>query len=1115
MVLGDDSSGLTGIVNQIESQDFASAASGLSGLLQSSLSEAIPSQSGSPFGGVIASFENLSASTSVPEDLLSGIEQPLSELQQILNRIPQIIELLSNAANDIDAARNSDLSQVVQLATEGLNTVLTSISGPDLAGFDSWRKYLEELATTIRPIIESGGSSDEIRDQLLLMAVGRVTDAIFALAPSINSLNQEASGLLGGLLPDVPGLNLDSLRDDVLAKLSDLKIAAETGSGDIASLTLDYQTSVIMLTDQMHSAFDSLQSSLAHPLLTPDGVKNIASRDLDSVLAMKIDDYSNVSQRLEEFFTEVEQTVDAVDLSVINETINGFFDQIQGAIGAIDSESIEQEITNANNSANEVLTQTQQMLTAITSRLQGWLGELSGSLDSVVTELGETDEDGKFHFFFESELDELYAKIDGIIQGDPLNPESFSIQGALEDFSSTFVSLVSDIEQQLVQLADQLESGKEELAENLNGVKTEIEAVDPQAVMEQATAGLEQAFQSIGNLEFDPVVDPIISELEEARDALAQIDLSSLNDLIKAALKAALDAIQTSDFDREITGALLTELDELLEYPREVLNGIADKINQLLDKVVAISPESLFEPLQEQLDRIVDSLDVDVDKMLKPSLESAISELTTTLDDLNPAQFLQPLQDMYQTLLDSVDQLQPEILLQPLQAQIDQLAEQVSSVDIEGLLTPVNSVFGNIDEFLDTINPQVLLQPVSEPFDSVFSTLESFQPSRLLAPLTDIMGQISSFTENIPDSVITQIQGLYDEALERADTLDPTAVFNTIREPYQEFQERFNSLQPTAILQTIQQEFNTTRSAIALADNRDGTTFAATIDISMPTVMFATAISRYEQNHTRFNTVLESLDPSSLQDKYEQARQRMDELLPRAIRDDITPATLEALLRLTDPTRWIERLNEIYQRILDKLNLLSPSVIITPLTETYQTLRDAISSFDIRPVVEMIENIIQRISDIIASISLEEIFAPILSLVDRLKNVVTGLDPSILIDGLSDRFENLVGLLDDVGIDLILDALQDAWDTVRDKIAEIFNLENLLAPLIEIFDAITALLGGLDAGELTGVLDEKLTKLRDEMEQALNRTGVSFKEMLAAIPLETAPGGASASGSIG
>lgn len=1115
LIVGDETSGLAGLANLIQSQDLAGAASGLSGVFQSAITQAIPSAEGSPFGGTLSVLQDLSTATELPTDLLTGINQPLQDLQQIVERIPQIITTLSATGEAINDARNGDLTPVVQQATTALNDVVRSLTGPDLAGFSAWRDYLFELADTIRPITESGASAETIRDQLLLLAFGRVRDAIFALAPSMNDLSSDADAFFANLLPDVNALNLETLQNAVLAKLAEIKTAADTGVGDIETLTAEYRAAVIQLTDQINAAFDSLQAHLDNPLLQINGVANIAQRELDSVLAMRIDDYSNVPQRLDEFFTGVEESVDAVDLSLINNTISDFFTQIQEAITSLDTDAIQREISNANTTAENTVAQAQQMLTALTAQIQGWLNALTGSLDSAITQLGETGEDGKFHFFFEAELNALYAKIDTLIQGDPNHPENFSIQGSLTDFSNTFVDLIQTIEQQLLQLAAQLDASKDALATTLDGVKTEIEAVDPQAVMDQATASIEQAFQAIGNLEFEPVVDPIIAELDEARDALADIDLSSLNDLLKAALKAALDAIQTSDFDREITAALLKELDEKLVEPREFLQSIADKINQLLNRVIAISPESLFAPVQQELDKIVAALDVDIAQQLRPIIDKALAELTGELEALNPAQFLTPLHDLYNTLQQSVDKLQPAQLLQPVQQQIDQLAQQVASIDLDAMLTPVNSVFGNVNTFLDALDPQRLLQPINEPFDSALGSLQAFAPSTLLAPLTDIMAQIADLTENIPESVINQIRDLYDEALTRANTLNPTVLFDAVREPYSAFKSRFESLQPNAALHAIQQEFSRTQTAVVQADTRDGSSFALELELSVPTILFASVSARCQQYQTRFNAVLNGLDPTNLEQKYQQAQARIDELLPLAIRDDITAGRLETLLGLTNPAVWIERLDAIYDRTLNKLNQLSPAVLFAPLNDTYQTLRSALSAFDIAPVIAMIENIIQKLSELIGSISLEAIFAPLLAMVERMKNLVTGLDPSLLIDGLNDRYQNLIGVLDNVAVDSILTALQSAWDGLQQKIAALFNLENLLQPLLEIFAAIRAILSGLDAGELTGVLDDKLTKMRDELEQALNRTGTAFKQMLAAVPLEGASGSASAAGSIG
>src|SRR6266542_2397709 len=83
--------------------------------------------------------------------------------QGALVRIPQIVELIGGVAGDVERARGGDLAPLVQRAGAGLNGAVQAISGPDLADFDEWRRYLLELADLLRPLVDAGGTPDEIR----------------------------------------------------------------------------------------------------------------------------------------------------------------------------------------------------------------------------------------------------------------------------------------------------------------------------------------------------------------------------------------------------------------------------------------------------------------------------------------------------------------------------------------------------------------------------------------------------------------------------------------------------------------------------------------------------------------------------------------------------------------------------------------------------------------------------------------------------------------------------------------------------------------------------------------------------------------------------------------
>jgi len=1101
-VVGDGDSGLSLVAKQLAAQDFDGAVGGLLQTVQGQMDSTIPASNAAPFAGGAQALGNLSATVSaVPDDLFSGIQGPLSEFESVLQRLPEIIALLSNTADAVEQARNGDMQPVLQNATDGFNGILQNLSGPDFAGFSQWREYLQELSDALRPIIDSGADTETIRDQLLLLAINRIRDAILGLAPEMAGLAEDAEDFFNGLLPDVGVFNLGSLQSDVLQSLGAIQATAESDGADLENLIAEFEGRLQQLIDSLHGGIDVVQDKLDSPLMTVGEASRVASRELDSIVATKVDDYSNVVERLETFFSGIEEAINELDLSAITDGVDDLFAQVQSVVAELNPELIQAEMDDMAGSAEQQLNRVQEMLTSLTSRIQGWLGQLTAEMDSAVAQLGEFNEEDEFEFAFQQSIEDVYQQVDYLIQGNPNDTNAASIAGSIEEFQGMFTQLIGEVEQQLVVLADQLNAAQDSVAGVLNDAKTEIETVDPQAVMEEAKQGIEQAFEAMSGLEFDPVVDPIIEELDKARDELAQIDLSSLNDMLKVALNAALSAIQTSDFDEQISKVLLQELDEMLAYPREVLNGIANKLNELITKVLVISPDLLLEPVQQEVDKIAEQLGLDLQKVLLPPLNAVLDSLKQALEPLNPAQFLQPLQDVFDEAVQAVDGLSPEALLQPVQEQIDNLSKTVDDVSLQQPLARVNSVMGDINGFLYQMNPEELLRPVSEPFDSVFNGLQQLQPSTLLAPLSDIMEQISDVTAEVPADVITTLRDLYDEALARADALSPEAMFSEIRGPLQTFQGRWAQLAPGPLLNEIQTRYGQVQLSVQVADQRDGTAFSARINLSAPTQVFASVLSRYEPIHQRVDSLLGDLDPAPLEDKYQQAVTRMGELLPRAIRDDITSGQLETLLGLTNPTQWITHLDEIYNRILAKLEVFTPATLIEPLAETYNGLSTALSAIDIAAIVQRIEDLVGRIAQIIASISLESIFAPILEAVDSIKAVVVRLSPAPLIKGLGERFNKLVDVIDTLAIDELVGVLQQTWDSLYAKIEELFNLEELFSPIVEIFEALQAILGGLDVGELISVLDDKLDKIHDELEEALDRTGDSFKGMLAAIPV--------------
>jgi hypothetical protein len=1088
-LLGDGGSGLTGLAERLEAGDLAGMAGSLGELLNGELGNVLPANN--PAASAAGGLNQVQATaTARPDGLLAGIDGPLGEIGTLLERLPQIADEIAELASAVDAARHGDLGPLISEAAEALNAILQAATGSDQTAFASWRAYLDVLAGALEEVAAAGGSEDEIRDRLLAYALAQVRDAILGLAPEVSSLAGAAEERLGALLADLP--DLATLSTAVQERLQAIATAADPDAA-----IEDYRTALRALTDTLHEAFDSVDGQFSDPLLTPGAAIEAASRELDRALATRIDDFSDVVGRVEAMFNELEQAVDAVDLSAITGAVDGALGTARDALQAFSPEAVDAELTAAGARVDELIDELGGILLGLTSRLQGWLAEVDEAVAQAVGALGATGPDGRFHLHVEAELEELYARADTFIQG----PGSPSLAGTITSLRDELLGLLEEARATATALAGELTAARDAMAGALGTARDEIQAVDPAALMQQAVDALNGAFELIGGLEFDPVVDPVIAELAEGRDALAAIDPSTLNDLLKAGLKALIEGLEAVDFDTAITEALMAELDELLETPRALLRDFGARVDELLEQVRALSPEALLQPVEEQAARIADALQIDVRPALRP-LDRAIDDLKAGLQTLDPAQLLQPLEQAHEQLVEGLAQLSPTALLAPAQQGLDELAERIRGLDLDEPLRFAQDVFGDVDRFLAQFDPATLIAPLTAPFEQVEQILDGLRPSVLLAPVTAVLDQIRQYIpDTIPEPLVTQIRALYDEALARADALDPARFAAALQGPLSALQGRFDQLRPQPMLVAAQAGWTQARQAVETLGGPGRDARLATLDSLAPTAAFGAVIGRYETIGGRLTAVADALDPAPLAERYQQARERIEELLPRAIRDDITAGGLRALIRLTDPTEWIARLDTIYTRLTGKLLALSPATLIEPVEDAYNALRATIQALDVGRLAAEVERILGRLAELVDGIDLAEVAAPLETSAARIRSVAGGLDPQPLIDALHERFEHVLALIDLIGLDELGAELQAAVDDVTAQIRDLLDIHQITDPLREVFEAIQDLLGGLDAGVIITALDEKLTKLRDELEQALQRTGRAFSEMLAAAPV--------------
>src|SRR5215208_1193235 len=115
LIVGDDSSGLTGLANRLEGQDLSTTATALGDLFQEQLATVFPGEGSFPFSEAIGTLSSLSQlSASLPPDLLSGLQGPLAEVDEILTRIPALVASITTTADEIERARTGDVAPTIE-----------------------------------------------------------------------------------------------------------------------------------------------------------------------------------------------------------------------------------------------------------------------------------------------------------------------------------------------------------------------------------------------------------------------------------------------------------------------------------------------------------------------------------------------------------------------------------------------------------------------------------------------------------------------------------------------------------------------------------------------------------------------------------------------------------------------------------------------------------------------------------------------------------------------------------------------------------------------------------------------------------------------------------------
>ena len=902
---------------------------------------------------------------------------------------------------------------------------------------------------------------------------------------------------LAGIVTTEQVAAITRTKADIIHAMNEARIGFENGN-----FTNTMQLSAALdgftrLTNDISGIASRIDTLMALDWMSPDGLGQTLQRQFDDFDRIDVVDLGNIRDQFTEAMEDARNAVESVNLDRVQNTIETAFSGINEAIDHFDPRQVTDRLGDLQAQLQTVLDGLDSALMEAVASIRAVFANIREALQSVASVLGEYQEDGSFRFHVQQDIEAFLNNIKRTLQE--------TVQPMIDQFRETVGQTLQGVSEGLETVRDQIEDVKNQLQDLLGNIHTQLEDLNVQDAMESIRDRLNNMLGELGNIDFDPVVDPVVGEIDEMSESLRGIDVSSLNELTRGALRLAVQVVQGINFTDDIVNYLLEKTDNILEYPRSALTDLEALVEDLLQRFGELEPDKLLAPLDDLFQPVTEFLDtLNLQNLLVP-LDDWHRRTQAALDEVSPSALLQPVIDVYQQLESAFAAISPEQLIQPLQASIDEVKAEIQSMDITGIADELSDMLDRARQQLDTVSPQGLLIPVINAFDKVTQALGRFQPDALLEPFSDIFDVLSAPLENLGDDHVQRIAVIFAPLARVPDDYDPQQVFNRIQQSTEEIQTVLRQLDPGGMLSEMREPYNAMARAFETGSSAvdiDLSALSSTVEAVNPLRSDAvnTAVTRIQQLRERFSALEGSQPADDLLNRYNEVRPQLTSLVPVWVNETISPASVRRAFQTLNPLNITEEINQLYDALREQINHLDPRIIEQGLNDTFENIRQTFQELDPRVVVDQVQEMIDSLTSRLDAIDLQVISQELEDIVDDVGAVVSGLNPEPVIVILDDLVNEVRAVVDSLQPSEVLGELEAPFNTAREIVAE-FDPAFLKEPIQNTFEEILSILEDIDIGILLQPLTERLQQLRDELEEGLERTETSFNGMLAAIPV--------------
>lgn len=1033
-------------------------------------------------------------SQQLQQGLQSSIDQSLGDLTGLLDQLP------------------TTPSAIAQSVLDQLLNILANLSGPEASKIQAWASGIREQLDTFLPLFEEFDNVDDPVSIAVQIFTQAVTDMlqIFGYEP-VQKLLDDIASLAENAFPEAAITDVSAIIDVLDGSLDEL--SASTGAEFSVFRDRIYTTGTHInnAIDTLQPVMGSLRRLTEIELLQPGALESFLREKLQDILDVRINETQKIDDPFNALFDSIDEAIDAVDFNAVVDEIRGFFDQINSAIATIDLPNLSDLLGDQLQQLTQVIDDLQGGVNQLLSDIQQHFEQLAGEARELAGQFGHFDENDEFHFNFETDLQQVLEQARQAIAGNPEDPDTSSVASYLEDFRQTISSFIEQLNDLLDPVNTSLTTVRDDAVNGVNTFRTFLEGLDIAALMNDLAARVEEIIDALLPIDINDLTTPIIAEINDAEQSLSQINPDDLNDLLKEALKVALDVVISIDFTAEISDPL----GELFDTAKAETQGVIDQLQRRYEESLSVldqlNPQQLLEVLFAAYDIIKQQTDsLQITALLSPLDELHEQYLQQPLEALKPSTLLAPVSDAYQNSIGVLDEINGSEIIAPLSEALESVKSEISNFDAAA---PLNEIRNHIDAIrtrIENTRPSDIMDPLITEFSRLESELDRFSPSVLLGPVADLATPLLGVLEDIQQEAVDALHEVYQGPLAALDALDPDRFTEQVQGQLTAAITTLDSLGIDQRINQLKGKHFDLRANIG--EDQRKLDLVVLVDIQ-------NSLGEISQTYTALKTTLvnirDGLDFSGLRSLYDEVLEKLESLLPPYARQALDAETFRRLMRLADPTRFLEELDTRFQALRERVIPLSPEDIAAELDETYDTLLGQVENLDPGPAIDDIIAQMEQLKGVVESLRIDFLADDIDRVMNDFRSVMNGFNVARLYPPLDSLHNEIKVIVGETLPSAIFAELDTTSAGIRSLVDDMDPRVLLGDPLELAWELVQGLLDGVDFGVVLAPLVEKIDELEADFALALQDTENAFDAMLGSGRRALGSGGsASVGGSI-